>query len=136
MHGLRPASFWENILARPAQNLTLRFILQPAVATILALRDGMRDARSGRRLNVWATMSDPAQRSARWREGVEAIGKISLIAIAIDIGYQVADLDAFYPGEALLVAALLAFIPYLIVRGPAALSARRWLRGKAAEPQS
>jgi hypothetical protein len=136
LHGLRPAAFWENVLARPRQSLGLRFILQPTMATILALRDGIRDARTGRPLNLWAMISDPAVRSARLREGIEAIGKIFLIAIAIDIGYQLIELNAFYPGEALLVAALLAFIPYLIVRGPAARLARRWQRGKAAEPQA
>jgi hypothetical protein len=136
MHGLRPAAFWENVLARPRQSLAPRFILQPTVATILALRDGIRDARSGHPLNVWAMVSDPAARSARLREGIDATGKVFLIAIAIDIGYQAIELNAFYPVEALLVAGVLAFTPYLIVRGPAARLARRWRRGKAAEPQA
>jgi hypothetical protein len=136
MHGLRPAAFWENVLARPRQSLALRFILQPAMATILALRDGITDARSGHMLDGRTMISDPAKRFARLREGIEAIGKIFLIAIAIDIGYQAIELNAFYPSEALVVAVLLAFIPYLIVRPLAARLVRRWLRGKVAEPRA
>ncbi len=81
-------------------------------------------------------MSDAAQRSAHLREGVAATGKIFLIAIALDAIYQVLELKTFYPTEALIIAILLAFIPYLIVRGPVARLARRWHRDKAAEPQA
>ena len=36
-------------------------------------------------------------------------------------------LDTFYPGEMVLVALLLAVVPYMLARGPIALIARRWL---------
>lgn len=128
IHGVQPAVFqrgWENIIARPSQSLALRFILQPVMATILAIRDGIRDGRSGRSPYFWTVLSDPVQRSARLREGIAATGKIFLIAIAIDIAYQILELKEFYPGEALVVAALLAFLPYLILRGPVTRLARR-----------
>ena len=34
--------FWENLLARPSGSLALRFLLQPAMATLLAIRDGAK----------------------------------------------------------------------------------------------
>jgi len=40
---------WTDILDRPGGPMTFRFILQPAMAIIAALRDGVRDARLGRR---------------------------------------------------------------------------------------
>ena len=63
-------------------------------------------------------MFDRAQRSASLQEGVATIGKIFLVAIALDAIYQIIEFNAFYPTEALIIAALLAFIPYLIVRDP------------------
>jgi hypothetical protein len=38
--------------------------------------------------------------------------------VAIDLVYQAAVLHAFHPVDALIVAALLAFVPYVVLRGP------------------
>jgi hypothetical protein len=38
------------------------------------------------------------------------------------------EFNTLYPGEALIVAIVLAFIPYLLIRGPAARLARWWYR--------
>jgi hypothetical protein len=43
-------------------------------------------------------------------------------------------LKTFYPVEALLIAILLAFVPYVLIRGPAARVARRWRRDAIARP--
>ena len=40
--------------------------------------------------------------------------------------YQYLVLNTFYPGETLVVALLLAFVPYLLLRGPIERVARRW----------
>ena len=50
------------------------------------------------------------------RDGWKAVGKIFVIAVIIDLVYQLIVLRWFYPGEALLVAVILAFIPYLLIR--------------------
>jgi hypothetical protein len=39
---------WEQLIARPTGPMAFRFILQPIMAAIAALRDGVNDARSGR----------------------------------------------------------------------------------------
>ena len=39
-------------------------------------------------------------------------------AIVIDVVYQFIVFRWFYPGEALVVAFVLAIVPYLLVRGP------------------
>jgi hypothetical protein len=44
----------------------------------------------------------------------------------MDAIYQVIVLGQFYPAEAVIVALLFAFIPYVIIRGPATRIARRW----------
>jgi hypothetical protein len=45
----------------------------------------------------------------------------------MDAIYQATVLKTFYPGEAVIVAILLAFVPYLLLRGPVARVARWWL---------
>ena len=45
----------------------------------------------------------------------------------MDLIYQYIVLKAFYPAEAVIVAVLLAFIPYLILRGPIERIAHWWL---------
>jgi hypothetical protein len=53
----------------------------------------------------------------------------------MDAIYQFIALRWFYPGEAILVTLQLAFVPYLLVRGPANRIARRWaLRGASSLP--
>ena len=44
--------------------------------------------------------------------------------LVLDGVYQYLVLRWFYPGEALLVACVLAVIPYLLVRGPVTIIAR------------
>ena len=51
--------------------------------------------------------------------------KVFIMAVLIDAVYQYIELSWFYPGEALIVAFILAFIPYLLIRGPVNRIARR-----------
>lgn len=131
LHGIGWAEFqriWDHMVARPGEALALRFILQPAMSSIFALRDGIKDAQTGRSPYFWTVLSDPDKRAARLREGLESTGKIILIALILDGVFQYIAYKTFFPVEALLVAILLAFIPYALLRGPVARVARRWLR--------
>lgn len=137
-HGVGPAAFqrgWENVLARPSQIFSVRFLFQPAIASIFAIRDGIRDARAGRSPYFWTVLVNPAQRSARLRECIAAIGKVFLIAVLIDVVYQIVELKDLFPTEALVVGALVAFIPYLVLRGPAARVAHRVLTRPPAQSE-
>jgi hypothetical protein len=95
-----------------------RLFLQPAMATIFAIRDGNRNARNGEPAYFWSLFTDPRHRSDRIRAGWKAIGRIFTLAVAMDVIYQIIALHRIYPGEALLVAAGLAIVPYLLLRGP------------------
>jgi hypothetical protein len=122
---------WENLLERPSGPLALRFVLQPAVASILAIRDGVKDAREGRSPYLWTVLSNPDERKQRLGEGLKATGKVILVAIVLDAIYQVTQLGTFYPGEAIIVAFVLGFVPYLLLRGPVARIVRRTRRRAA-----
>jgi hypothetical protein len=129
MHGIGISVFeriWGHLTARPSDTLALRFFLQPAMSSIFALRDGIRDARTGRSPYFWTIMSDPDKRRARLREGAMSTGKIILLAMLLDVIYQYIAFKSVFPAEAVIVAILLAFIPYLLIRGPVARIARWW----------
>jgi len=121
---------WSDILDRPGGPMTFRFILQPTMALIAAIRDGVRDARLGRRPYLWALIHgvrDPGGRAGRLWEGVIATARILLLGIVMDVIYQWRELDTFYPAQAAVIAILLAFVPYLVFRGPIERIAERWV---------
>jgi hypothetical protein len=121
---------WRNLLERPGGPMTFRFILQPVMVTIAAVRDGLRDARAGRSPFLWTMLTQPAKVQGRLNEGLIATARIILLGLAMDLVYQAIVFETFHPAEAVLIAILLAFVPYLLLRGPVTRVAR-WWRGDA-----
>jgi hypothetical protein len=109
---------WQRIAARPSGPFALRFYLQPAIATIFAIRDGLRDAQAGRPAYFWSLLSDRENRRERVRAGWKSVGKVFIAAVILDIVYQLVVLHSIHPLETLLVATTLALVPYIIFRGP------------------
>jgi hypothetical protein len=121
---------WKDILDRPGGPMTFRFILQPAMAIIAAARDGVHDARLGRRPYVSALIRgvhEPQGRGGRLWEGILSTARIIILGVVMDIIYQWKELGTFYPAQAATIAILLAFIPYLLLRGPFLRLARHWV---------
>jgi hypothetical protein len=108
---------WRDIAARPGGPMTFRFILQPCMAAIAAFHDGAKDARLGRSPYLWTLLSRSDASTGGLREGLIATARIVLLGFAMDAIYQWRVLGTFYPGEMLLIAILLAFLPYLLLRG-------------------
>jgi hypothetical protein len=51
---------WTDLVGRLSGPLTLRLFLQPVMASLFALRDGVRDAPAGRPPYLWTIFSEPA----------------------------------------------------------------------------
>jgi len=119
----------ENLADRVTGPMKFRLVLQPLMAVILAVRDGVKDARGGRPPWFWAVFTDREHGRDLLRDGWKSVGKVFLVAIAIDAIYQYIELRWFHPVEALLVASLLAFVPYVLLRGPVNRVLRRGRRG-------
>jgi hypothetical protein len=98
--------------------MTFRVILQPLMAAILAFRAGCKDAQQGRPPYFWAILTDPSQRADLVREGWRSVARVFVLAIVMDVIYQLIVLRWVYPFEVILVALLLAVVPYLLIRGP------------------
>jgi hypothetical protein len=117
---------WHDLIERPDAPMRFRFILQPLMGAIVAIRAGLNDARTGNSPYFWTMVGDPRERTRRLNEGLNATARIILLGLVMDAIYQGIVLRRFYPGEAVIVALLFAFVPYVIMRGPAARIARRW----------
>jgi hypothetical protein len=121
---------WRDTLARPGGPLTFRFILQPAMAAVMALRDGVVDARLGRRPYLWALLHGVRAsegRAGRLWQGIVSTSRVLLLGVVMDVIYQWLVFETFYPAQAAVIAILLAFVPYLLLRGPFGRLARRWV---------
>lgn len=122
------ARIWQNLLERWGAPMTFRFVLQPVMATIAAFLDGVKDARTGRAPFLETVLTNPAERAGRLQEALVATARIILLGLVMDAIYQYVVFDYFHPAEAVIIALLLAFVPYLLLRGVVARAAR-WGRG-------
>ncbi len=128
------ARFWNDLVSRPAGPLAFRFILQPLMASFLALRDGLKDARSGRPPYLHTIVHDPAQRGPLAREGLRAVLRVMIFAAVMDAIYQLVELKGFYPLQLVFIVVTLAVLPYLVLRGPADRITRWWLARSSSHP--
>lgn len=115
---------WDHLIGRIGGPMSFRLALQPAMALIFAIRDGMKDARTGQPAFFYSLFTDPENRRSRLREAFKALARVFAFAIVMDVIYQLIVFRRVYPLEALIVAFILAFIPYLLMRGPANRVAR------------
>jgi hypothetical protein len=120
---------WADLVGREHGPMTFRLVLQPLTAVVFAVRSGLRDAREGRPAFFWAAATDPGRRASLLRLGWADVGRLFVVAGALDVVYQILVLRWLYPGQALIVAAALAVVPYVAVRGVVTRVARRvWPR--------
>lgn len=108
--------FWSDIFGRVHGPLTFRFYLQPFMALIAALHDGVRDARGEHNAFFWSALLNPSLKRGRLREGMIATSRIALLGFGMDAIYQMKQFDRFYPVESVLMVLLLAVIPYFVFR--------------------
>ena len=108
----------EDLFARLDGPLHFRFIVQPLMATIFGVINGVKDAKTGKPPYFWALLSTPDYRKELMKDGWKSVGKIFILAIILDVIYQLKVHSTVYAGELLIVAFALAIVPYLVVRGP------------------
>jgi hypothetical protein len=81
-------------------------------------------ARTGRLPYLWTHVTNEADRGARLHEGLISTARIILLGLVMDSVYQFMMLKMFYPAESVIVALALAFLPYVLLRGPISRTAR------------
>ncbi|MBS0577799.1 MAG: hypothetical protein JSR36_00900 [Proteobacteria bacterium] len=113
------SSFWSDFIERLDGPLHFRFVVQPMIAVLLAVRDGRRDARAGRSAFLWKFASKPEHRGVLVKSAAQGISKVFAIALVLDFAYQWIEWGSLKPLQAVATAALLAVVPYVLLRGPA-----------------
>lgn len=122
-------AFLEDIPKRLAGPGRFRFILQPALATLLGIRSGLADAHAGRPAYLYGILFDKNRRRELMRSGFESVVNLLLMGILLDSIFQWIILGASYPGPALVVGPVLIAAPYGIARALSNRLARRHHRG-------
>lgn len=108
---------WDQLVGRLSNPMAFRFLLQPAVALTLGILAGLRDARAQRPAYLWTVLTDADGRRHLLLDGWRDVSKLFVVATALDTLYQLLVLHFFYPLQALAVAGVLAFVPYVAIRG-------------------
>jgi hypothetical protein len=110
--------FMENLVGRVSGPMKFRMLMQPLMAIIFAFRDGRRDAREGRQPYGYDLFTNSSHDRQLLLEAWRSVGKIFILALVLDAVYQFIVVKWFYPVEALVVAFVLALLPYMLLRGP------------------
>jgi hypothetical protein len=108
------ARFAGSLADRVTGPMQFRLFRQPVMAAISATISGIRDARAHKPPYLWALATDPARRMDMIKDGWKSIRRVFVLALVIDV---VIELHFVYPREAIVVALVLAIVPYLILRG-------------------
>src|ERR1017187_115201 len=92
-------------------------VLYRGAAAFFSIRSGLADAKAGKPPYFWGLLSDSGQRADMLKDGWKSVGRVFIFAMVLDAVYQIIVLRFVYPGEMIIVASILAIVPYLIVRG-------------------
>jgi hypothetical protein len=107
--------FFEDLPKRLIGPGRFRFVFQPAVATLLGIRDGLGDARAGRPPYLYSLLFYQGRRELL-RSGFKTVVNLMLMGILLDSIAQWLILGASYPGAALVVGPVFITIPYALAR--------------------
>jgi len=109
--------FGNDMVGRLTGPMKFRLLLQPAMAAFFAIRSGLADARAARPPYFWSLIRDSGEREAILKDGWKSVGRVFILAVVLDIVYQLYVLHFVYVPQALVVAIVLAIVPYLVLRG-------------------
>jgi len=116
-----------DLIGRLHGPFAFRFVLQPVMATVFAVRDGVLDAYEGKPAYLWSVLKHPDGRGELLRQGLRHDLRIIVLGVVMELLYEVIVFKRIQPLQLVVVVLGLAFVPYLILRGPANRIARRWI---------
>jgi hypothetical protein len=115
--------FVDDMVARLHGPGRVRFILQPTIAIILGVRDGVWDARAGRPPFLSALVFR-ARRRELVRGALASVRDLVAVAILLDVVSQLLIFRMVHPGAALVLGPVLIATPYAFSRAAANRIAR------------
>ena len=110
--------FIEGFASRLEGPFSFRMIIQPLMAVIFAIIDGLKDAKWGKPAYFWALFGSAEHRRELLKDGWKHFGKIFILAIILDLVYQLKVHQPVSVPGMILAALILAVLPYVALRGP------------------
>jgi hypothetical protein len=97
--------------------MSFRFMLQPAVAMLLGIRDGKNDAKAGAPPFIFDLIFHPENRQRDFSSAMKSLVKPIIIATVLDLiaQYLIFQHVRFIPG--LIVGTFVMGLPYSLARG-------------------
>src|SRR5690349_24472617 len=89
----------EQLIARVSGPMKFRLVLQPLMASFFAIRGGLADAKAGKPPYFWGLLWARGHRAEMVKDGWKSISRVFLLAVALDVVYQIIVLRFVYPGE-------------------------------------
>lgn len=113
---------WQRIVhgfvSRTEGPYQFRMIVQPLMAIIFAIIDGLKDAKLGKPAYLWAVASSAEHRRELLKDGWKHFGKIFILAVILDLAYQLKIHQPLTVVGMIIAALILAVVPYMLLRGP------------------
>jgi hypothetical protein len=119
--------FVSDLIGRLHGPFSFRFVLQPLMAVLYATRHGIADARQGRPPYFWTIFTSRRDRWELLREGKNAVARVLALGVVMDVIYQLMVFHWIYPIQLVVIVLALAFVPYVLLRGPINRIARAWI---------
>ena len=120
--------FWEGLVRELTSGQgQFRLVLQPAMALVLGIRAGIADARDGYRPFLRRLLAADEPRGALFKDSVKRALNPLALAFSLDVILQRLTLGYVRPLAAIVVAAVLVWIPFALIRGA---SNRFWRRAR------
>lgn len=111
------ADFWTDMGLRLTGPAAMRFVIQPILAVLFGVRDGVRDAGVGEPPWLFDIITVPSDRKRQAGRAWAGIGKAIIFATVLDAVLQLPILGRVYLGAAVIVGVALMGLPYVIARG-------------------
>jgi len=112
------------MLARLTGPGKFRFILQPAMAIIIGVRQGVKDAHANLPPFLWGLVFHALYRRHALRTAFAGVRDLIAIAILLDMISQALIFREVHPGAAVLLGPVLIAVPYSVARSLANRIAR------------
>lgn len=109
---------------------SLRLLLQPTMALLFAIRDGRKDAKDGSVPYLRRLKGGKSERREAISSAWASLVKILVMAVVLDSAFQFVTEQQVHLIQSIGIACLLCFLPYSVMRGPAAVIAGRRLDTK------
>ena len=97
------------------------------MAAIYAIRDGVHDAHEGKPAYFWRILTR-AGRRAQLKTALRRVLRVIILGVVMDVIYQLMVFKTIYLVQLAVIVLGLAFVPYVLLRGPVNRIAKRWIR--------